>query len=127
VASVEDWLTAGASAVGALGAAALLVRRKLSRDHVEVTKDRAEAGLVELLRKERDSAFAEAKRVRDQRTADAEIIARLMSDKAHLEAEVRRQRADYRRMVRELPAPIQRVLRDTGFADLGPPELGDQG
>jgi hypothetical protein len=127
VASVEDWLAAAGTAVAAIGGAVLVLRRKLSRDNVEVAKDRAEAGLVELLRKERDSAFAEAKRVRDQRTADAEIIARLMSDKAHLEAEVRRQRADYRRMVRELPAPIQRVLRDTGFADLGPPELGDQG
>jgi hypothetical protein len=127
VASVEDWLAGAGAAVAAIGGAVLVLRRRLSRDNVEVAKDRAEAGLVELLRKERDSAFAEAKRVRDQRTADAEIIARLMSDKAHLEAEVRRQRADYRRMVRELPAPIQRVLRDTGFADLGPPELGDQG
>jgi hypothetical protein len=127
VASVEDWLAGAGAAIAAIGGAVLVLRRRLSRDNVEVAKDRAEAGLVELLRKERDSAFAEAKRVRDQRTADAEIIARLMSDKAHLEAEVRRQRADYRRMVRELPAPIQRVLRDTGFADLGPPELGDQG
>jgi hypothetical protein len=127
VASVEDWLAGAGAAVAAVGGAVLVLRRRLSRDNVEVAKDRAEAGLVELLRKERDSAFAEAKRVRDQRTADAEIIARLMSDKAHLEAEVRRQRADYRRMVRELPPPIQRVLRDTGFADLGPPELGDQG
>jgi hypothetical protein len=127
VASAEDWLAGAGAAVAAIGGAVLVLRRRLSRDNVEVAKDRAEAGLVELLRKERDSAFAEAKRVRDQRTADAEIIARLMSDKAHLEAEVRRQRADYRRMVRELPAPIQRVLRDTGFADLGPPELGDQG
>jgi predicted nucleic acid-binding Zn-ribbon protein len=131
VASVEDWLAAAGTAVAAIGGAVLVLRRKLSRDNVEIVKDRLEADalprLVETLREERDDAMAEIRRIRDQRTVDAEIIARLMSDKAHLEAEARRQRADYRRMVRELPPPIQRVLRDTGFADLGPPELGDQG
>jgi hypothetical protein len=117
----KDWLAPLVGAIGAIGGGVMLARRRLSRDGVEITKDRAEADLVELLRKERDSAFAEAKRVREQRTVDAEIIARLMSDKAHLEADVRRLLADYRKMIRGLSPEVRRVLA-TEFSDLGPPE-----
>jgi hypothetical protein len=121
VARLEDWLAPAAGALGALVGALMMVRRRLSRDGVEMTKDRAEADLVEVLRSERDAAIAEARRVRDQHTADAEIIARLLSDKAHLEADVRRLLADYRKMIRGLSPEVRRVLA-TEFSDLGPPE-----
>jgi hypothetical protein len=124
----KDWLAPLVGAIGAIGGGVMLARRRLSRDGVEITKDRAEVDILETVREERDQALErerlaveDAKRMREQRTADAEIIARLLSDKAHLEADVRRLLADYRKMIRGLSPEVRRVLA-TEFSDLGPPE-----
>jgi hypothetical protein len=121
VAQLEDWLAPVAGAIGAIGGAVMLLRRRLSRDNVEVTKDRTEVDILEQALERERLAVEDAKRMREQRTADAEIIARLLSDKAHLEADVRRLLADYRKMIRGLSPEVRRVLA-TEFSDLGPPE-----
>lgn len=56
---IAETLVAVLGGFGALGTGLMLVRRKLSRDGVEVTKDRAEIDIISHLRKQRDDALQE--------------------------------------------------------------------
>jgi hypothetical protein len=111
----REWFAALAGVAGAAVGGLLLLRRRLSRDGVEVTKDRAEVDLVATLRAERNAAVTEAKREREQRTADAEKIARLEAQNSDFQS-------DLRRMWRALPPDKRAILESTDFMPLGPPE-----
>ena len=117
----QNWLAAAlGGAAACLGAFAAL-RRRMSRDRTEIVKDRAEADIVARLVIERDAAVTEAKRVMSQRVADAETIARLVAENEDLNREVHRLLGSIRKMVRELPPEMRRVMA-TDFQPLGPPE-----
>jgi seryl-tRNA synthetase len=117
----QGWIGALVGAAGALIGAVTLLRRRLSRDNTEVVKDRAEADIVARLVIERDAAITEAQRVREQRTSDAQTIARLVAENEAQAREVIRLLASIRKMVRGLPPEVQKVLV-TDFMPLGPPE-----
>jgi nitrate reductase gamma subunit len=76
-AGVPTSVTGVAAGLASLVGAATLLRRRLSRDRVELTKDRAEGTFVELLLRERDTAIAEAREATQARQDDAAAIARL--------------------------------------------------
>lgn len=74
--------------LGSLVTAATVLRRRLSRDRVELTKDKAEGTFVELLLRERDTAIDEARQAAAARQADAATIARLTVQVEHLQRDV---------------------------------------
>lgn len=102
-------------AVSAFLATVLVLRRRLSRDSTEITKDRAEASLISRLQGERDQAREEARQAREQRTGDAQAIARLTAENEHLRGDVERMTTDIRRLVRGLSREARQVLA-TDFA-----------
>lgn len=81
--------TAGSSIVTAVVSilgAILWLRRRLSRDNLEVSKDSAEKNLLVTAIAERDKAIASAEEAWESRTKDAELIGKLSSDVEHLSA-----------------------------------------
>jgi hypothetical protein len=66
--------------IGAL----LWLRRRTSRDGLEIAKDRAEINTVAMLQNERNKAMEEAREAWRRRTEDAETIARLTGEVQHL-------------------------------------------
>lgn len=72
------------SSVSAVLVALLWVRRKLSRDGLEVTKDASEGKLIVTLAAERDKAMESAREAWRSRADDAKLIGQLSSDVAHL-------------------------------------------
>jgi hypothetical protein len=73
---LQTLATWGAAGVGLVGSAALL-RRRLSKDHVERKKDRAESGMIGLLIHERDEAFKAEHVALGLHQTDAVVIATL--------------------------------------------------
>lgn len=72
------------SSVSAVLVALLWVRRKFSRDGLEVTKDASEGKLLITLATERDKAMESAREAWRSRADDAKQIGQLSSDVAHL-------------------------------------------
>jgi hypothetical protein len=93
---VAGWSGAVLTAVG--GAA--LLRRRLSRDRTEITKDRVENDFLVLLLKERDQAIAGSHEAWRQREVDAESIARLSSQNTFQQQEIDRLHADFEKFKR---------------------------
>lgn len=93
---VAGWTAAVLTAVGGVA----LMRRRLSRDRTEITKDRVESEFVELLLKERDQALATAREAWRQREVDAQSIARLTSQNTFQQAEIDRLLAEFERFKR---------------------------
>ena len=91
---VAGWTAAATAAIGAVGGAAML-RRKLSRDRTEMTKDRVESEFVTLLLRERDEAIASAREAWRVRQADAESIARLASQNTFQQQEIERLKGEF--------------------------------
>ena len=117
---VAGW---GAGIVALVSSGALL-RRKLSRDHVELTKDRAESAIVNLLLKERDEgqvavrdAQANMREAWKERHADAEAIARLTAENAYQAAEIARLSAEMESFKRVLARlyPDTRQFLDSNY------------
>lgn len=92
-ARVAAWAGSITAAVGAAGGVALL-RRRLSRDKTEMTKDRVEGEFVQLLLKERDEALERARDAWRVRQVDVESIARLTSQNAFQQGEIERLKAE---------------------------------
>jgi hypothetical protein len=67
-------------------AVVLWLRRRVSRDGLEMTKDHSEKTLIEKLREERDKALSHAEEAWGRRTDDAAAIAKLTSEVGHLSA-----------------------------------------
>jgi hypothetical protein len=103
--TIAGWTAAG---IGLAGSAALL-RRRLSRDRTEMTKDRAESNLVELLLRERDEAQKIAREAQSARHAAAEAVARLMAKTESQAAEIARLQREFTAFKRMLA----RVYPDT--------------
>lgn len=87
-----------------LGGGAAFLRRRLSRDRTEMTKDRTESRFVELLLEERDRALASAKEAWKGAQMSSEAIARLGAQNAHQAGEIDR-------LVRELERLKRTVMR----------------
>lgn len=83
---------------------ALALRRRLSRDSVEVTKDRVEGALLEAVMKERDAAVTRADKLQTQATLDAGTIAGLTEKNTYLQQELVRVNKAFERMEREMEA-----------------------
>jgi len=92
-AKVAAWAGSITAAVGAAGGVALL-RRRLSRDRTEMTKDRVEGEFVQLLLKERDEALERAQEAWRVRQVDVESIARLTSQNAFQQGEIERLKSE---------------------------------
>ena len=73
-----------------LGTSAALLRRRLSRDSTEMTKDRTESRFVELMLEERDRALASARDAWKGAQMSAEAIARLTEQNAYQAREIER-------------------------------------
>lgn len=58
ISEISAGIAAIASAIGGAIGGWMLFRRKLSKDDVEITKDRAEVEVITLLRTQRDEAFS---------------------------------------------------------------------
>lgn len=122
--TIAGWTAAATAAVGAAGGAALL-RRRLSRDRTEMTKDRVESEFVVLLLKERDEAIDNAREAWRVRQVDAESIARLTSQNNYQQGEIERLKtefATFKRLVARL-YPTTRPFLESGFQE---PDLTPQ-
>ena len=73
-----------------LGGGAAFLRRRLSRDSTEMTKDRTESKFVELLLADRDAAMASSREAWKTAQASAEAIARLVAENLHQTNEIHR-------------------------------------
>jgi molecular chaperone GrpE (heat shock protein) len=104
-----------AGALGLAGSAALL-RRRLSRDETEMTKDRVESKFVAQLLEDRDDAVQRAREASQGRQADREEIARLGAQNAHQAAEIARLTQEFaafkRMLVRLYPETRQFLTSD---------------
>jgi hypothetical protein len=121
---VIAWTAAATAVIGAAGGAAVL-RRKLSRDRTEMTKDRVESQFVQLLLQERDEALESAREAWRVRQVDAESIARLTSQNLYQQQEIERLKAEFagfKRLVARM-YPATRQFLESDFSkplDLGP-------
>lgn len=124
-ADIAGWAAAATAVVGAAGGAALL-RRRLSRDRTEMTKDRVESEFVVLLLKERDEALESAREAWRVRQVDAESIARLTSQNAYQQGEIERLKEEFhafKRLIARL-YPATRVFLESDFHQ--PTDFADQ-
>lgn len=110
--TIAGW---GAGLIALVSSGALL-RRKLSRDHTEMTKDRAESTLIGVLLHERDAAQAAMREAQTamreawrERHADGEAIARLTSENKHQAEEIARLAAE----IASLKRVLGRLYPDT--------------
>lgn len=94
------WLAAIATAIGS----AAVLRRRLSTDKKEMTKDRVESQFLENLMAERNAAAQMARDAFAERAADLRIMARL-------EAVNQQQARDIERLRREFAAFKRLVIR----------------
>lgn len=109
-------VSAAVAGVGGLVAAATVLRRRLSRDATEMTKDRAESRFVEVLLRERDEAIAEAREAMRARQANVEDIARLTAENAHQEREIARLTTEFaalKKMLMRVVPETRRYLSST--------------
>ncbi len=107
--TIAGW---GAAGVGLAGSLALL-RRRLSRDQTEMTKDRTESRFVERLLQDRDAALAEHREALRARQTDSEAIARLTSQNEHQAREIERltvEFAAFKRMLARLYPETRQFL-----------------
>lgn len=74
--------------VMALVGAILWLRRKTSRDGVELIKDRTEGKLLQTALEERDKAMAQAREAWSHRTTDAGTIGQLTAENDYLKREL---------------------------------------
>lgn len=117
-------------AVASLVAGVLWLRRRTSRDGVELIKDRTEGRLLQTAIEERDKAMAQARDAWSQRTADAGALGRLNAENEYLKRElaaaqqlvndIRRGVMDIGRKVDETQSNLQAVERRTGKTDPSP-------
>ena len=110
---VAGWTAAVLTAVG--GGA--LLRRRLSRDRTEMTRDRVESEFLLLLLKERDQALATAREAWRQREADAQSIAQLASQNAFQQAEIDRLHDEFKQFKRTIARmyPTTRPFLESDF------------
>jgi hypothetical protein len=107
-------------------AAVLWVRRKLSKDNVELAKDRVEASVLQTISAERDRAVLAAEKAWQTRAEDAKLIGQLNGEVKHLShmncdliKEVENLRNDFQQL-REvilclLPRVINMDISDTPY------------
>jgi hypothetical protein len=111
-----------AAVTAAVGGVAVM-RRRLSRDRTEITKDRVESEFLKVLLKERDEALANAREAWQARHVDAESIARLTAQNVYQQAEIERLKHDFaafKRLIARL-SPSLRAFMESEFG--APPDL----
>ena len=121
------WLTGG---VAAFITGLLWLRRRTSRDGLEVIKDRTEGKMLQTAIEERDKAMAQANEAWSQRTTDAGTIARLGAENEYLKRElaaaqqlitdIQRGVMGVGRNVDETKSRLEEVERRTGKTDPAP-------
>jgi hypothetical protein len=79
----SDGTTLGTLGAGVL-ASLLYLRKFLSRQNVEVSKDSAESNLIRTLQSERDKAMAAAEKAWETRAKDAQMIGELTAQVSSL-------------------------------------------
>jgi len=102
-----------------------VLRRRLSRDKTEMTKDRVEDNFISVLLKERDSALADAREAWRVRQVDVESIARLTSQNLYQQGEIERLRDEFRAFKRLIVRlyPASRAFLESEYplpTDLAP-------
>lgn len=117
-------------AVATLVSGVLWLRRRTSRDGVELIKDRTEGKLLQTAIDERDKAMAQARDAWSQRTADAGALGQLRAENEYLKRElaaaqqlvtdIRRGVQEVGRKVDETQSNLQAVERRTGKTDPAP-------
>lgn len=107
---------------GSVGAAVLMLRRQLSRDGVEIVKDRTEVDILQTVVKERDQLAIEAQRLRELYIDSVRKIERLESDSVGDLETIERLERDNRLLLQFAPDDVRRA-RETNFSPLGPPEV----
>lgn len=116
--TLAGWSAAGVGFAGSLA----LLRRRLSHDQTERTKDRTEGLFVERLLQDRDTAIAENREAVMARQRDAEAIARLTVQNEHQEREISRltiEFAAFKRLLARL-YPDTRQFLGSDFSPLIP-------
>lgn len=121
------WLAGG---VATLVSGVLWLRRRTSRDGVELIKDRTEGRLLQTAIEERDKAMEQAREAWGQRTTDAGQLGQLRAENEYLKRELataQQQITDIRagvmavgRNVDETKSRLEEVERRTGKTDPAP-------
>jgi len=95
--------------VAAIIGIVLWLRRRVSRDGLEMSKDSAETTLILTLQAERDKAMDAAERAWSTRTEDAKLIGKLSSEVESLTRINMEMREQMREMKMELHAMHQQI------------------
>lgn len=90
----------------------LHMRRKTSRDNVELLKDRTEGALLKTALQERDKAMADAREAWSKANADAGTIGQLRAENEYLKREL----SDARALIAEIRHGVQQVGRKVDVA-----------
>jgi len=106
-------IAGGAAAlITGVASALFMVRKKLSSDHVEITKDRAEENIISALERQRDQAFAEVDKMRDRMDKAIEEKDLALSKVSDLTREVENLSGQVR-ILKDLVERLGKTLDDT--------------
>lgn len=117
ISGISGWIAAGA----AVGAAALSLRKRLSRDATELQSDKSERDQLARLESENERLLQQlevARSAQAQRAHDAITIASLETEQKLL---VR----DIKRLLKRMPPDMRQQLRDAGALESSFAALGD--
>lgn len=101
---------------GAAVAGLMYLRRKFSRDNVEVAKDRTEGQLLETIMRERNAAVARSDELLAKSAVDAGLIAGLQERNRYLQDELVRVNAAMTRLetqFEELKTTLQKITNES--------------
>ena len=116
-----EWIGAAVAAIASVGAAALTLRRRVSRDATEISKDRAETGVISRLQHMLEESHAREDAAVRMAKAEQELRVAATLRAAEAEGENRHLKSLLRKVGRMLPAE-DRAPFETDFAPLGGPE-----
>lgn len=117
VSGIAGWIAAGA----AVGAAALGLRKRLSRDATEIQSDKSERDQLARLEAENQRLLQQleaARAAQAQKAQDAITI-------ASLETEQKLLIRDIKRLLRRMPSDMRQQLRENGALESSFAALGD--
>ncbi len=105
---------AGVIGLGSAILSLLYIRRKNSRDSVEIAKDKLEKAQIQ-------EALAELERLRKEEVSAARLISKLESDNQYLSDKLLEATHLIQKYIKHLPLEARQVLQ-TNFGALGDPE-----
>lgn len=118
--ATQDLLAAliGAGSVSGLGGVILLLRRRWSRDNLEIAKDRVELDLFTAVLRERDYLREEVRKLNESYTQCLRSAERLVANAEGDQETIQRLERDASRLLNFAPDSVKKLL-ETNFGELG--------